>query len=390
MSRDLRLLLAARLLRAFGFGFAAILVPLQLERRGLSPTAIGLALALGVLGAGAGSLAWARVARSLGRRRSLALIGGLMAATGLDLALARTGWVLALAGVTGMLGAAAVDLAPFAAIEQAVLTETVEARDRNLAFSRYAMTAGLSTAAGGFSVGLASTALGSDAFFFFYALIGLGTAVLAILLSDRVEAAVSGVVRVGGMPRTVYALAALFAIDAFGGGFVVNAVIAYWLHVRFHAGLGILGPAFGALALAQAVSYEMAGRLANRIGLVATMVVTHLPSNVLLILVPLSPNLGVALALLILRFSLSQMDVPTRQAYVVSIVPPADRASAAALMTAARGTMAAIGPAIAGSAIQSAAFGLPFFLAGGIKIAYDLALYAGFRRRPAEHEQALS
>ena len=390
VTRDLRLLLAARLLRAFGFGFAAILVPLQLERRGLSATAIGVALALGVLGAGAGSLGWARAAPSLGRRRSLALIGVLMAATGLDLALARPEWILALAGVTGMLGAAAVDLAPFAALEQAVLTETVEPRRRNLAFSRYAMTGGLATAAGGFSASLASPGARGDSFFILYALIGLSTAVLASLLSERVETGRVSADRGERSKPAVYALAGLFALDALGGGLVVNSMIAYWLHVRFHAGLAVLGPAFGVIALAQAASYELAGRLADRLGLVRTMVMTHLPSNVLLILVPLSPNLSVALALLIVRFSLSQMDVPTRQAYVVSIVPPADRAGAAALMTAARGTTAAIGPAIAGAAIQAAAFGLPFILGGGIKIVYDLALYLGFRHRPAEHEQAFS
>ena len=386
MSGDFRLLLAARLLRAFGFGFAAILVPLQLERRGLSAVSIGIALAVGVLGAGAGSILWARVSSSAGRRRSLASIGVLMALTGLDLALSRAGPVLIAAGITGMLGAAAIDLAPYAAIEQAVLAESVEARQRNRAFSRYAMTGGLATAAGGVCASLASSGERSDLFFLLYALIGLATAALASLMSAGVEGGMEPAPATAQRRPALYLLAGLFAIDALGGGFVVNSVIAYWLHVRFAAGLQVLGPAFGVIALAQVASYELAGRLADRLGLVTTMVATHLPSNLLLVLVPLAPNLAVALAVLILRFSLSQMDVPTRQAYVVSIVPSRDRASAAALMTAARGTTAAIGPAIAGAAIQAAAFGLPFFLGGGIKILYDALLYLGFRRRPAEHE----
>ncbi|HYM50783.1 MAG TPA: MFS transporter [Candidatus Limnocylindrales bacterium] len=387
LSRDFRLLLLARLVRAFAFGYAVILVPLQLERRGLSPTQIGLSLAVGILGAGIGSVGWARASSRIGRRRALASIGVLMALTGWDLALSPTAPLLMLAGITGMMGTAAVDLAPFAAIEQAVLAEAVHAARRNLAFSRYAMTAGLAGAAGGLSAALAATPQRSDAFFIAYAGIGLTTAVLGLLLSDQVEGHREAAARRHRLPRAVYTLAGLFAIDAFGGGFVVNSVIAYWLHLRFHASLGVLGPTFGVLALAQALSYEMAGRLANRIGLIRTMVITHLPSNVLLLLVPLAPTLPTALVLLVLRFSLSQMDVPTRQAYVVSIVPPPDRADAAALMTAARGLTAAAGPAISGAALQSAAFGLPFFLAGGVKILYDLAVYLGFRQRWAAHER---
>jgi MFS family permease len=167
-------------------------------------------------------------------------------------------------------------------------------------------------------------------------------------------------------------------------------VIAYWLHVRFGAGAGVLGPAFAAIALVQAASYEVAGRLANRIGLIRTMVFTHIPSNILLILIPLSPTLGWAIALLVTRFSLSQMDVPARQAYVVSIVPPAERAGALAVTGAVRGVAQAAGPVLAGVAIQSAALGLPFYLAGALKLTYDVALYAGFRRRPASHETVTS
>lgn len=390
MTRDFTLLLGARLIRAFAFGYGAILVPLQLERRGLPGLGIGIALAVGVLGAGGGSLLWARISRSIGRRRSLSAIGALMALTGLDLALARPWPLLIAAGATGMLGAAAIDLAPYAALEQAVLAESVEPQRRNRAFSRYAMTGGLAVSAGGLSASAAAGGARSDAFFIAYALIGLATAALASLLSPEVEGRPSPAAAAVQARPAVYLLAGLFALDALGGGFVVNSVIAYWLHVRFHAGLEVLGPAFSAIALAQVASYELAGRLADRIGLVITMVATHLPSNVLLLLVPLAPTLPLALALLILRFSLSQMDVPTRQAYVVSIVPSSDRASAAALMTAARGATASIGPAIAGAAIGSASYGLPFVLGGAIKILYDLLLYLGFRRRPAEHERPFS
>jgi len=183
--------------------------------------------------------------------------------------------------------------------------------------------------------------------------------------------------------RPLAALSALFALDALGGGFIVQPVVAYWLHVRFGAGANVLGPSFAAIAVAQAASFEVAPLIARRIGLVRTMVFTHLPSNVLLLLVPFSPSLPIATALLIVRYSISQMDVPTRQAYVVSIVPPAERAGALALTGSVRGVAQAIGPVLAGIAIQAAAFGIPFFVGGGLKIAYDVSLYTlAFNRRP--------
>jgi len=195
-----------------------------------------------------------------------------------------------------------------------------------------------------------------------------------------------------GMPvafgrfRPLAGLAALFALDSLGGGFVANAVIAYWLHVRFGVGVQTLGPLFAAIALLQAISYEAAGRLGDRIGLINTMVFTHLPSNVLLLLVPFSPNVGWAFGLLMARFALSQMDVPARQAYVVSIVPAAERAGAVAMTGAVRGVAQSFGPVLSGIAIGAASFGLPFFAGGGLKIVYDIALYAGFRSRHADHE----
>jgi len=189
-----------------------------------------------------------------------------------------------------------------------------------------------------------------------------------------------------GSFKPLAGLAALFALDSLGGGFVANAVIAYWLHARFGAGPGLLGPIFAGIAILQSLSYEVSGRLGDRFGLVNTMVFTHLPSNLLLLLVPFSPNLAWAVSLLLARFALSQMDVPARQAYIVSIVPPAERAGAVAMTGAVRGLAMSFGPALAGVAIGAAAFGVPFFAGGGLKVIYDLALFAGFRNRRAEHE----
>jgi MFS family permease len=382
---DRSLLLATRGLRAFGFGFSAVLIGVHLERLGLSPGLIGLTLGIGLAAASLSGLASAALAARWGRRRVLAIAGVLMALTGLDLALSGQPALLVLAGVTGMLGAASVDLGPFAAVEQAVLAEAVPQSARNVAFGRYSLTGGLFNAAGGLAAALASGAEGGRTFFLLYAVIGLITALLPLFMSTRVEVAAAPVAF--GSLRPLAGLAGLFALDSLGGGFVANAVIAYWLHARFGAEAQLLGPVFAAIAILQSVSYEASGRLADRFGLVNTMVFTHLPSNVLLLLVPLSPTLGWAIVLLLCRFVLSQMDVPARQAYVVSIVPPAERAGAVAVTGAVRGVAQSFGPALAGVAIGAAAFGIPFFAAGGLKIVYDLALFAGFRNRRAEHEK---
>ena len=385
-SRDFWLILLARVLRAFGFGMAAVAIGLHLERRGLSPTAIGIALTVGLLAGALFGLAAAAASARIGRRVTLAAAGILMAVTGADLALATTPWLLGLAGLTGMLGAASVDVGPFASIEQSALAESVDPRRRNVAFARYSLTGGLAVAAGALVASSATDLSRSQLLFAGYAILGVITAILALSLSTRAEAAVRSTVFTRQQVHTLAPLSGLFAVDALGGGLVVQAVIAYWLHVRFGAAAGVLGPAFAAIALVQAASYEVSGRLANRIGLIRTMVFTHIPSNILLILIPFSPTLGWAIALLVTRFSLSQMDVPARQAYVVSIVPPAERAGALAVTGAVRGVAQAAGPVLSGLAIQGAALGLPFYLAGALKLVYDMALYAGFRRRPASHE----
>ena len=384
MINDYGLLLAGRVLRAFGFGFSAVLLGLHLERRGLPPAQIGLAVTVALLTAALSGLLAAGLSRRLGRRAVLAGIGVLMGATGFVLGLSADHLVLLLAGATGMLGAAGLDVGPFLAVEQPMLAESVPARGRNLAFARYSLSGALAGAAGGLAATFATDLSRSALLYLLYGGLGLATAALPLLLSGRVEAVPAPPTRFELRPLA--GLAALFGVDALGGGFIANAVIAYWLHARFGAGSQVLGPAFAGIGLVQAAAYELSGRLGNRIGLVNTMVFTHLPSNLLLLAVPLSPNLTWALVLLFLRFSTSQMDVPARQAYVVSIVPPAHRASAVATTSAVRGLGLAVGPYLSGLSIQAALFGIPFFAGGALKIAYDLGLYAGFRSRRAQHE----
>ena len=382
---DRILLLGARGARAFAFGFSAVLLGVHLERGGLSPAEIGVTLGIGLAAASLTGLGSALLAGRIGRRRTLFLIGVAMALTGVDLALSRQPALLLLSGLTGMLGAASVDYGPFAAVEQAVLAETATPGGRNRAFGRYSLTGGLFNAAGGLSTAFfAGTRAFFLLYFLIYAAIGLLTAALPLAMSSRVEGEPAP--RVFGSFRPLAGLAALFALDSLGGGFVANAVIAYWLHARFGAGPELLGPIFAGVAILQALSYEVSGRLADRIGLVNTMVFTHLPSNILLLLVAFAPSLPWAVGLLLARFALSQMDVPARQAYIVSIVPPGERAGAVAMTGAVRGVAMSFGPALAGVAIGAAAFGFPFFAGGGLKVIYDIALYAGFRNRRAEHE----
>lgn len=386
---DRLLLLTGRGLRAFGFGFSAVLVALRLEGGGLSATEIGVAVGLGLASASLMGLFSVAVAARLGRRRALAVVGVLMAVTGLDLGLATDHLLLILAGLTGMLGAASVDLGPFAPLEQAALAEVVTAERRNIAFGRYSLFGGVFNAAGGLAATLAVAGTERD-YFLLYAAIGVLTAVLPLLMSSAVETggatSVLAPLRSRKTLKVLAGLSGLFALDSFAGGFVANAVIAYWLHVRFGAEPGLLGPFFAAVALVQALSYEVSGRLSVRIGLINTMVFTHLPSNVLLLAVAVSPSLPWALVLLLARFLLSQMDVPARQAYIVSIVPAQERAAAVALTGAVRGVAQSFGPALAGVAIGAAAYGVPFYAGGGLKILYDAALFAAFRRRRAAHE----
>jgi MFS family permease len=379
--RDLRVLLATRSLRAFAFGFTSVLLGIQLEHRHLRPEQIGVALTIGLLAASLLGLPAAAAARRFGPRQILAVCGLLMALTGVDLAFATDGALLILAGATGMLGAS-VDLGPFLPIEQAMLADTVLPERHSRVFGHYSLTGGLASAAGSLAASLASSPQRLQGFFLVFAIVGLATAALPLFISTRSEHALVGRMLTRKTLRPLAMLSTLFALDSLGGGFVLQPVVAYWLHVRFGAGSNVLGPSFAAIAIAQAVSFELAPEIAKRIGLVNTMVFTHLPSNVLLLIVPFSPSLPAAIGLLIVRYSISQMDVPTRQAYVVSIVPPSDRAGALAVTGSVRGVAQAAGPALAGFAIQAASFGIPFFVGGALKIVYDVSLYALVGRSP--------
>jgi len=307
-----------------------------------------------------------------------------MAACGIVLAFGTQFWLFVLAGITGMLGAGGTDTGPFLSVEQAVLADAATPAGRNRAFARYSMTGALAGAAGGLLASFGSDVTRIQALFLLYAGLGIATALMPLMLSSAIEGAHEA--RVFGNLRPLIGLSALFAVDAFGGGLVARSLIAYWLHLKFGATPAILGPTFAAMLLLGALCYELAGRLADRIGLINTMVFTHLPSNLMLLLLPFLPGLGWAIGLLIIWSAAQSMDQPARQAYVVSIVKPNERSGAVAITGVARGLASAAGPAITGAAIQAAALGTPFIVAGITKVLYDVALYYGFRRRRGDHE----
>ena len=381
---DLRTLFTVRSIRAFGFGYSSILVGLYLQDRHLAPLEVGVVIAVGLASASITGLGAALAQGIFGRRRTLAGVGILMACCGIALAGGTQFWLYLAAAMTGMLGAAGTDVGPFLSVEQAVLTDATTSAMRNRAFGRYSATGALAGAAGGLLASAGTDLPRIQSLFIVYAVLGAISALLPLMLSSRVESGHGA--PVFGNLRPLIGLSGLFAVDALGGGLVARSVLAYWLHLKFGATAGILGPTFAAMLLIGAVSFELAGRLADRIGLIPTMVFTHLPSNLMLIVLPFLPGLTWAIGLLIVWSAFQSMDVPARQAYVVSIVKPNERSGAVAITGAARGLAAAAGPAITGAVIQAGSLVAPFVVAGITKALYDVGLYAGFRRRRAEHE----
>jgi MFS family permease len=402
---DGRTLFALRTVRMFGYGFLAVVLVLYLAAIRLDPIAIGAVLTLTLVGDTVVSLWLTTHADRLGRRRVLIVSSLLVVVAGVVFAL--TDWLplLILAGIVGVISPTGNEVGPFLAVEQASLTEVVPGRRRTATFAWYNLAGYLATATGALAAGLLGQALMSagwrdaDAYRAVvagYAAIGIVMAILAMRLGRDIEtpttttaATDDGIVKRLGLGRSrsvVLRLSALFSLDAFAGGFIPQSLMAYWFTVRFDVSPATLGAIFFAANLLAAVSSLSAARIAARIGLIETMVFTHLPSNVLLILVPLMPTLPLAVAVLLLRFSLSQMDVPTRQSYVMAVVEPDERSAAAGVTGIARTVGAAISPSISSVLLAGAATAaIPFFLAGGLKIVYDLLVYRDFRAvRPTE------
>src|SRR5438876_3184537 len=321
----------------------------------------------------------------------------LMAAAGLIFAYTRDVLFLILAGTIGVISPSGNEVGPFLSIEQAALSQVVPARSRTAVFAWYTLVGSVATAAGSLSGGVLAQLESYRAVVLLYAAFGVLLLFLFTRLSPAAEvrmpdagsaaaAAMQTLLGIGNSRDVVLKLSGLFALDSFAGGFVVQSFAAYWFYLRFGVDPRTLGAIFFGANVLAGVSAVLASRLAARFGLVKTMVFTHLPSNVLLILVPLMPNLPLAILVLFARFSISQMDVPTRQSYTMAVVAPEERSAAAGITGVARTTGAALAPVFAGLLFsRPALIGVPFFIAGTLKVIYDVLLYRAFvARQPPE------
>ena len=398
------ILFGTRLARMFAYGFLSVVLALYLSELGYSDTIIGVLLSLTLIGDAVISLIMTTTADRFGRRRMLILGAGLMLFAGTLFVFAKSPLLLLIAAIVGVISPSGYEVGPFLALEQAALSKTVPDKKRTNVFAWYNLLGAFATAFGALAGGglssilqkAGSTSLNSyRAVLLGYAGIGVLLALLFARLSPAVEVSRPdspaplqtrfGLHRSRGV---VLKLCSLFGLDAFAGGFVIQSIVAYWFHIRFGVDPATLGGIFFGANILAGISGLAAAWLAARIGLVNTMVFTHLPSNILLFLVPLMPNLPLAIAVLLLRFSVSQMDVAPRQSYTMAVVAADERSAAAGVTGIARSIGASLSPALAGLLISNPALlGAPFFVAGGLKVVYDLLLYCSFRalRAPEEH-----
>ena len=409
LSKDGRILFSTRILRLFAYGFLSVILALYLSELGLSEVNIGLLLTLTLLGDTVISLWITTHADRIGRQRMLIVGAVLMILAAVLFAATRDFYLLLLAATIGVISPSGNEVGPFLSIEQASLTQLVPDRKRTKTFAWYNLAGSFATAMGALSGGGLSQLLQGLGYMplISYRVVVLGYGVIGLLLiglfarlssTIEVSTGIPSVLAGNPAPRrflglyrsqnVVLRLAALFSLDAFAGGFVVQSLMAFWFNQKFGVEPAVLGAIFFGANILAGISALSAAWVAGKIGLVNTMVFTHLPSNVLLILVPFMPSLGLAIAALLLRFSISQMDVPTRQSYTMAVVASDERSAASGITGVARTIGASLSPVFTGVFLSNPAFlGLPFILSGTLKIIYDLSLYFNFRAVKPPEEQ---
>jgi MFS family permease len=389
-------LLCARAVRDFGDGLIAVLLPVYLLALGLSPLEVGVVATAALLGSALLTLGVGVIGARHDHRRLLLAAASLMIATGAAFAVVHAYALLLVVAFAGTINPSAGSVSVFVPLEHAVLARDVSEHERTKMFSRYSLVGAL---AGAFGALAAATPdllgmIGMDrlaalrAMFVFYALLGVGGVLLYARIPARPQPTeLRAAAALGPSRRIVYKLAALFSLDAFAGGLVVQSLLALWLFQRFDLPLASAGAFFFWSGLLSAFSFPVAARLARHIGLVNTMVFTHVPSSLCLILAAMSPTLPVALALLLVRAALSQMDVPTRSSYVMAVVTPAERPAAASFTSVPRSLAAAVGPTLAGALLTASFQAWPLIICGVLKITYDLLLLIQFRHLKPPEEQ---
>jgi MFS family permease len=394
MTRDITILFSTRIIRLFCYGFLSVVLALYLAAAGLTEGEIGLLLTFTLVGDALISLWLTTSADRFGRKRTLLLGALLMAGAGIAFILTRNITLLVVAAIVGVISPSGNEIGPFLSVEQAGLTQLTPGTRRTRFFAWYNLVGSFATATGALSGGWLAQTLQTNGWSALesYRLVLAGYVVGGFLLlllflnlstQIEVETVQDTTRRILGLHRSrdvVFKLSSLFAMDAFAGGLLVQSLMAYWFHVRFGVESGVLGSIFFGANILAGISALLAVRLADRFGLINTMVFTHIPSNILLILVPLMPTLPLAIGMLLLRSSISQMDVPTRQSYTMAVVAPDERSAASGVTAIARSVGASVSPALTGLLFSiPILFNVPFFLSGGLKIIYDLLLYREFR-----------
>jgi len=397
LSRDGWLLFATCGVRSLAYGFLSVILGLHLDAIGLSTMAIGWIFTAALAGGAVMTIIITAIADSFGRKFLLVAGAILMALAGWVFAVSNNPILLTLAATFGTISPSGKEVGPFLSLEQAILPQTTHDQYRTTVFSAYNLIGSFAGALGALVVGLPSlflfTAIAGYRFLIWgYVASAMLLALLFTLLSPAVEAkkkSESTTPKVGlQKSRGIVAkLAGLFALDAFAGAFIVQSIVAYWFYLRYQTDLKALGGIFFGTNMLAALSFLAAPAIARRFGLLNTMVFTHLPSNILLLLVPAMPNVEWAVAVLLLRHLLSQMDVPTRQSYTMAVVDADERAAAAGMLSVARNAGAAIAPLFTSAILAAPTLGLPFLLAGAIKVVYDLWIFAVFRHvKPPEEK----
>jgi MFS family permease len=396
LTPDGRWLFATRMVRMFAYGFIAIILGLYLAQVGFNDAKVGLILSLTLIGDAVISLPITIIADRFGRRRMLIVGAALMVFAGVIFAITSDFTVLIIAAIIGTISPSGNEVGPFLAVEQAALPQTISDPYRTQIFAWYSLLGSVMTGIGSFAGGLLAQGLQNagqtplasyQAVVLGYAVLGAVLALMFTRLSPAVE--VEGprgpvtLQSLFGLKRSrkvVTHLSVLFMIDAFAGGLIVQSLVALWFNRRFGIDPAVIGAIYLGSNFFAGLSALAAARVAARYGLINTMVFTHIPSNILLILIPLMPNLPLAILMLLARFSISQMDVPTRQSYTVSVVDPEERSAANGITSVARTGASAVSPLVTGAlfGVGGVWLSVPFFLAGGLKLLYDFLLYRSF------------
>ncbi len=398
MAKSGKVILLEKAVRTIPYGFLGVLFPIYLSQLGFSPLLVGVVLTLTTVTSAFYTLVAGLVADRIGRRRTLVFFALTDLVAGAILFLVASPWAPVVAGVVGNMTVGAGEVGPYLSLEQAIIPRTVDSGRRTLAFSVYNLIGYGASATGASLTGLPQFAGSGQAvyrpLFLGYLVSGLVGAVLYSTITRGVEREAPRATSRAALSKeskpVVLKLSALFGLDAFGGGFIGSSIIPYYFFLRYQLQLSSLGPLVAATQVVTAGSFLVAERIAKRIGLIRTMVFTHIPSNLFLTAIPFAPSALAAVFLLLCRQSMSQMDVAARQSYVVSVVPESDRTAAAGLTNSARSFSQSSSPFLAGFAIESLWVGSPFVLAGMLKVAYDLILYKSFyKSRLAEEGESL-